>query len=166
MDIRRTVLWMIFSFSLLLLWNNWQIHNGKPSLFGGPTPAASTAEPQTGANATPSVPSAPTATTAATVLNNYGIVSVARKSSAGASTQLYTLAAPTRAGLEVTIYSVDAGSTRTCRVTLTAASFHSTGNSTTLTKLTFNSGLDNVRLLATSTGKWLIQGNTGSVTIA
>jgi YidC/Oxa1 family membrane protein insertase len=39
MDIRRTVLWMIFSFSLLLLWNNWQVHNGKPSLFGGPTPA-------------------------------------------------------------------------------------------------------------------------------
>ncbi|WMD19227.1 membrane protein insertase YidC [Achromobacter seleniivolatilans] len=60
MDIRRTVLWMIFSFSLLLLWNNWQIHNGKPSLFGGPTPAASTSEPQAGANgATPSVPSAP-----------------------------------------------------------------------------------------------------------
>ena len=55
MDIRRTVLWMIFSFSLLLLWNNWQIHNGKPSLFGGPTPAASTADPQAGANnATPS----------------------------------------------------------------------------------------------------------------
>ncbi|MFF7059043.1 membrane protein insertase YidC [Achromobacter spanius] len=66
MDIRRTVLWMIFSFSLLLLWNNWQIHNGKPSLFGGPTPAASTAEPQAGANnATPSVPSAPTTTATA-----------------------------------------------------------------------------------------------------
>ncbi|MFY0477471.1 membrane protein insertase YidC [Achromobacter marplatensis] len=66
MDIRRTVLWMIFSFSLLLLWNNWQIHNGKPSLFGGPTPAASTAEPQAGANnATPSVPSAPTSTATA-----------------------------------------------------------------------------------------------------
>ncbi|WP_332609276.1 membrane protein insertase YidC [Achromobacter sp. ESBL13] len=66
MDIRRTVLWMIFSFSLLLLWNNWQIHNGKPSLFGGPTPAASTAEPHAGANnATPSVPSAPTSTATA-----------------------------------------------------------------------------------------------------
>lgn len=37
MDIRRTVLWMIFSFSLLLLWNNWQVHTGKPSLFGGST---------------------------------------------------------------------------------------------------------------------------------
>ena len=34
MDIRRTILWMILSFSLLLLWNNWQTYNGKPSLFG------------------------------------------------------------------------------------------------------------------------------------
>ncbi|MDN5843503.1 MAG: membrane protein insertase YidC [Alcaligenaceae bacterium] len=34
MDTRRTILWMIFSFSLLLLWNNWQVHNGRPSLFG------------------------------------------------------------------------------------------------------------------------------------
>lgn len=59
MDIRRTVLWMIFSFSLLLLWNNWQVHNGKQSLFGGPPPAATTIAPQAGANgATPSVPTA------------------------------------------------------------------------------------------------------------
>src|SRR5690606_10577597 len=35
MDTRRTILWMIFSFSLLFLWNNWQVHNGSPSLFGG-----------------------------------------------------------------------------------------------------------------------------------
>jgi YidC/Oxa1 family membrane protein insertase len=55
---------MIFSFSLLLLWNNWQIHNGKPSLFGAP-PAASTSEtPAAANNATPSVPSAPAATAA------------------------------------------------------------------------------------------------------
>lgn len=33
MDIRRTILWMIFLFSLLMLWNNWQVHSGKPSLF-------------------------------------------------------------------------------------------------------------------------------------
>jgi YidC/Oxa1 family membrane protein insertase len=45
MDIRRTVLWMIFSFSLLLLWNNWQTYNGKPSLFGT-TPATQTATTQ------------------------------------------------------------------------------------------------------------------------
>ncbi|MFY3195238.1 membrane protein insertase YidC [Achromobacter xylosoxidans] len=68
MDIRRTVLWMIFSFSLLLLWNNWQIHNGKPSLFGAPTPTASTTAngtPAAANNATPSVPNAPPATAAA-----------------------------------------------------------------------------------------------------
>ena len=68
MDIRRTVLWMIFSFSLLLLWNNWQIHNGKPSLFGGPTPTASTnanGTPAAANNATPSVPNAPAASAAA-----------------------------------------------------------------------------------------------------
>jgi YidC/Oxa1 family membrane protein insertase len=35
MDTRRTILWMIFSLSLLFLWNNWQVHNGNPSLFGG-----------------------------------------------------------------------------------------------------------------------------------
>lgn len=69
MDIRRTVLWMIFSFSLLLLWNNWQIHNGKPSLFGAPTPTASTPANDTPAaanNATPSVPNAPPATATVT----------------------------------------------------------------------------------------------------
>ena len=69
MDIRRTVLWMIFSFSLLLLWNNWQIHNGKPSLFGAPTPTASTnanGTPAAANNATPSVPNAPPATATAT----------------------------------------------------------------------------------------------------
>ena len=52
MDIRRTVLWMIFSLSLLLLWNNWQVHNGKPSLFGGSTTATQTADaPQAPATA-------------------------------------------------------------------------------------------------------------------
>ncbi|MFT0532091.1 membrane protein insertase YidC [Castellaniella hirudinis] len=44
MDIRRTILWMIFSFSLLLLWNNWQVYQGQPSLFStAPAPAAETA---------------------------------------------------------------------------------------------------------------------------
>ncbi|MDQ8032205.1 membrane protein insertase YidC [Bordetella genomosp. 1] len=63
MDIRRTVLWMIFSFSLLLLWNNWQVHNGKASLFGAP-PASEQAKPAEtapGNNATASVPGAPAA---------------------------------------------------------------------------------------------------------
>ncbi len=44
MDIRRTILWMIFSFSLLLLWNNWQVHNGHPSLFSMTPPPAAQAD--------------------------------------------------------------------------------------------------------------------------
>src|SRR5690625_6542441 len=33
MDIRRTILWLIFAFSVLILWNNWLIYNVKPSIF-------------------------------------------------------------------------------------------------------------------------------------
>ncbi|MEG2818119.1 MAG: membrane protein insertase YidC [Comamonas sp.] len=60
-DIRRTILWVIFGFSMVLLWDKWQIHNGnKPTFFPQPqavsAPAAETAKP---ANA--GVPSAATA---------------------------------------------------------------------------------------------------------
>ena len=50
MDIRRTLLWIIFSFSLLLLWNNWQVHSGMPSLFGGSPTASQTAQATDPAN--------------------------------------------------------------------------------------------------------------------
>ena len=33
-DIRRTILWVVFGFSLVMLWDQWQIHNGrKPTFF-------------------------------------------------------------------------------------------------------------------------------------
>ena len=32
-DIRRTILWVIFGFSMVLLWDKWQIHNGRPAMF-------------------------------------------------------------------------------------------------------------------------------------
>ena len=32
-DIRRTILWVIFGFSMVLLWDQWQVHNGKPATF-------------------------------------------------------------------------------------------------------------------------------------
>jgi YidC/Oxa1 family membrane protein insertase len=35
MDIKKTILWMVFSMSGLMLYNNWQVHEGKPSMFGG-----------------------------------------------------------------------------------------------------------------------------------
>jgi YidC/Oxa1 family membrane protein insertase len=43
MDIRRTVLWVVFSLSLLILWDNWMRYNGKQSMFF-PT-ATQTAKP-------------------------------------------------------------------------------------------------------------------------
>lgn len=33
MDIKRTVLWVVFSLSLLMLWDGWMRHNGNPSMF-------------------------------------------------------------------------------------------------------------------------------------
>jgi YidC/Oxa1 family membrane protein insertase len=48
-DIRRTILWVIFGFSLVLLWDQWQLHNGRQATFF-PTPAkpAATAPAATG----------------------------------------------------------------------------------------------------------------------
>jgi YidC/Oxa1 family membrane protein insertase len=37
-DIRRTILWVIFGFSMVLLWDQWQIHSGKQATFF-PNPA-------------------------------------------------------------------------------------------------------------------------------
>jgi YidC/Oxa1 family membrane protein insertase len=41
-DIRRTLLWVVFSMSLVLLWDGWNRYNGRPSMFS-PAPAASQA---------------------------------------------------------------------------------------------------------------------------
>ncbi|MFT3813165.1 MAG: membrane protein insertase YidC [Acidovorax sp.] len=57
-DIRRTILWVIFGFSLVMLWDKWQIHNGnKPLFFPSPT-AVATAAPSAPADkgSAPAVP--------------------------------------------------------------------------------------------------------------
>jgi YidC/Oxa1 family membrane protein insertase len=42
-DIRRTILWVIFSFSMVLLWDQWQLHNGnKATFFPKPEVASAT----------------------------------------------------------------------------------------------------------------------------
>ncbi|MDA8446049.1 membrane protein insertase YidC [Paracidovorax valerianellae] len=67
-DIRRTILWVIFGFSMVLLWDKWQVHNGhKATFFPGATPAAVTPVSQSpaasGAAGASTVP-APTAAAA------------------------------------------------------------------------------------------------------
>jgi YidC/Oxa1 family membrane protein insertase len=67
-DMRRTLLWVVFVMSLVLLWDAWNKHNGGPSLFGGTpkqAPAAATSAPGPAAALPAPVPSAQTATPAA-----------------------------------------------------------------------------------------------------
>jgi len=49
-DIRRTFLWVIFGFSMVLLWDQWQIYNGHKATFF-PKPTTATASNTTAANA-------------------------------------------------------------------------------------------------------------------
>ena len=63
-EMRRTLLWVVFSMSLVLLWDAWNKHNGQPSMFSppkasapaatGPTPANPPASLATASNAVPS----------------------------------------------------------------------------------------------------------------
>ncbi|RFP78837.1 membrane protein insertase YidC [Hydrogenophaga borbori] len=46
-DIRRSILWVVFGFAMVLIWDKWQIHNGKPAtFFPSSTPPAVTAPAQ------------------------------------------------------------------------------------------------------------------------
>jgi YidC/Oxa1 family membrane protein insertase len=51
-DIRRTLLWVVFTLSLVMLWDAWTKHTGQPSLFGG------SAKPVAAAGAAGSAPGA------------------------------------------------------------------------------------------------------------
>jgi YidC/Oxa1 family membrane protein insertase len=55
-DIRRTILWVIFGFSMVLLWDQWQIHNGHKATFF-PAPAKTTSTSQEASGAAQSAPS-------------------------------------------------------------------------------------------------------------
>jgi YidC/Oxa1 family membrane protein insertase len=55
-DMRRTILWVVFTASLFLLWDAWNKHNGQPSFFSpAPRPVASGSAPA-GASSAAGVP--------------------------------------------------------------------------------------------------------------
>jgi YidC/Oxa1 family membrane protein insertase len=57
-DIRRTILWVIFGFSMVLLWDQWQVYNGKAATFFPMGKSAATAKaPAAGASSVPPVTS-------------------------------------------------------------------------------------------------------------
>ncbi|MCX7663658.1 MAG: membrane protein insertase YidC, partial [Tepidimonas fonticaldi] len=61
-DIRRSILWVIFGFSMILLWDRWQIHNGQPATFFPSSTPPKTAAPAPAASGT----GVPTPTAAST----------------------------------------------------------------------------------------------------
>ncbi len=53
-DMRRTMLWVVFTMSLVLLWDAWNKHTGQPTIFGGPArPAVSASGATPGASGVP-----------------------------------------------------------------------------------------------------------------
>jgi YidC/Oxa1 family membrane protein insertase len=65
-DIRRSILWVVFGFSMVLLWDQWQVYNGRPAtFFPSPTATAKAPAPSAPAGSAPasaSPGSVPTAT--------------------------------------------------------------------------------------------------------
>jgi len=67
-DMRRTLLWLVFVMSLVLLWDAWNKHTGAPPLFGGifgggtPRPAATASSPPSSPAATPGTAAVPSTT--------------------------------------------------------------------------------------------------------
>ena len=62
-DIRRTILWVVFGFSLVMLWDQWQLHNGKKPTFFPPVtpPVVVTDSSQTNAAPNPVATQTPSA---------------------------------------------------------------------------------------------------------
>ena len=97
-DIRRTLLWVVFTMSLVLLWDGWNKHTGQPSMFSAsPRPAAAVSAAPTGALPASQV-GVPTASAT-------GALPVATPASGAAATP--TAAAPGAAAGELTTVTTD-----------------------------------------------------------
>lgn len=62
MDTRRTILWIVFSVSLFMIWDNWQRFNGRSSMFGPSVavqPAAQGSAPHAPTNDVPTASTTP-----------------------------------------------------------------------------------------------------------
>ncbi len=118
-DIRRTLLWVVFAMSLVMLWDGWQKHNGRPPLLGGFLRPAATAASGTGTSL-PQPSSATLPAPAAVPAPVAGSVAVpAPAALPGASTSLSTPAQGTTVGAERVTITTD----------VVAATFDSRGGS-------------------------------------
>ena len=106
-DIRRTILWVIFGFSMVLLWDQWQVFNGqKPTFFpsASQTAKAPASVPSGAASVAagvavpvPSTPGAP-ATTGAVPLGAPSVAATASRQRVVVSTDVFALTFDTEGG--------------------------------------------------------------------
>ena len=92
------ILWIVFSMSLLFLWDAWQKHQGHPSLFGGATPQATApaasgdGKPRTDASIPPPTVATPEAARPAAAANGQPAPSGATEPAVAAAGQSIRLA--------------------------------------------------------------------------
>jgi YidC/Oxa1 family membrane protein insertase len=102
-DIRRTILWVIFGFSMILLWDQWQLYNGqKATFFPKPemtapakTPAA---PPGASANAVPTATAAAVAATPGQVPSSVPAATAGPRETIEVSTDVLKLSFDTEGG--------------------------------------------------------------------
>ena len=87
-DMRRTLLWVVFTMSLVLLWDAWNKHTGQPSIFGGSSRPAVSAGP------------APSAVPSAALPTPAGVPAPAATGTASGATTATVPAGAAAAGLQ------------------------------------------------------------------
>jgi YidC/Oxa1 family membrane protein insertase len=94
-ELRRTLLWVVFTMSLVLIWDAWNRHTGQPTLFGmpAPKPAASAAVAGTAPPPVPSAAAVPQAATAAVPAAGGTVPAAAPATPAAAATDEKTVVA-------------------------------------------------------------------------
>jgi len=93
-DIRRTILWVIFGFSMVLLWDQWQIHNGHKATFFPKVEPAAAAKPAASSSAVPVASATPAGPGQVPVAN----APVAARELIDVETDLYKLRFDTEGG--------------------------------------------------------------------
>lgn len=102
-------------------------------------------------------------TVSGSTLSLFGVSTIRRKTSAGASTALYTLPAPVYAGIEKYVSVVSATSSRSCRLTVNSAKILSSGSTSSATKITFKKGNASAYLISISTSVWSATVQNGTI---
>ena len=106
-DIRRTILWVIFGFSMILLWDAWQVHNGQKATFFPSAPKAGVGTPGAVPSSAAGVPAASAAVGAAAAAGGVPLVLGSTPGSTPGSTAGATPATATLVAAQVIDVSTD-----------------------------------------------------------